>query len=76
MILSALAVTSTRGWQRRLRQQWQALHALIYVAIPLGILHLLWLTKAGYAEALAYGTVYTILMLERLLARRSRPTVP
>ncbi len=74
LILSALAVTSTRGWQRRLRKKWQTLHALIYVAIPLGVLHLLWLTKAGYAEALVYACVYAILMLERLLARRSRQT--
>ena len=74
LILSALAVTSTRGWQHRLRKRWQTLHALIYVAIPLGVLHLLWLTKAGYAEALAYAFVYAILMFERLLARRSRQT--
>ncbi len=72
LILAVLAVTSTRGWQRRLRQRWQTLHTLIYLAIPLGVLHLLWLTKAGYAEALVYGAVFAILMLERLVARRSR----
>ena len=74
-MLLLLALTSTRGWQRRLRRNWQTLHRLIYVAVPLGVLHLLWLTKAGYAEALAYGVVYALLMIERFVARRSPRTV-
>lgn len=74
MVLVPLAITSTRGWQTRLRRQWLALHRLIYLAIPLGILHLLWLTKAGYDEALLYALVYGALMLERWpVLRRPRP---
>jgi len=76
LILLPLAVTSTRGWQRRLRQRWQRLHRLIYLAIPVGLVHLLWLTKSGFAEVLAYGGVYVLLMLERRLARRAPRTVP
>jgi sulfoxide reductase heme-binding subunit YedZ len=76
LVLLALAATSTRGWQRRLRRNWLRLHRLVYVAIPLGLLHLLWLTKAGYVEALAYGLVYAVLMLERWPGRWRRSPVP
>lgn len=74
LILLPLAITSTRGWQRRLRHRWVVLHRGIYLAIPLGVLHLLWLTKAGYLEAAVYGLVYAMLMLERWHARR--PLLP
>jgi len=76
LILLPLALTSTRGWQRRLRRRWQQLHRLIYLAIPVGLVHLLWLTKAGFAEVLVYGGVYVVLMLERRLALRSPRTAP
>ncbi|MEZ5558260.1 MAG: protein-methionine-sulfoxide reductase heme-binding subunit MsrQ [Pseudomonadales bacterium] len=66
LLLLPLAVTSTRGWQRRLRRNWQRLHRLIYPAAALGLLHLFWLTKDGYAEPLVYLVVLTLLLLERL----------
>jgi sulfoxide reductase heme-binding subunit YedZ len=70
--LLPLAVTSTRGWQRRLGRRWQALHRLVFVAAALGLLHLLWLTKDGYGEVLAYGAVFLLLMGERLSRWRHR----
>lgn len=76
VVLLLLAATSTRGWQRRLKRGWVRLHRLVYVAIPLGLLHLLWLTKAGYLEAMVYGLIYAALMIERwpgLLKRRQVP---
>jgi sulfoxide reductase heme-binding subunit YedZ len=39
LILLALAVTSTQGWQKRLKKNWQRLHALIYITGFLVILH-------------------------------------
>jgi len=39
IILLALAVTSTQGWQKRLKKNWQRLHALIYLSGFLVILH-------------------------------------
>ncbi len=71
-LLVPLAVTSTNGWQRRLRQRWRRLHRLIYVIVPLALLHLFWLTKDGYGEPLAYLAIYTLLMLERLVSERGR----
>jgi len=65
LALLPLALTSTRGWQRRLGRGWRALHRLVFVAAGLGLLHLLWLTREGYGEVLAYGAVYLLVMGER-----------
>lgn len=66
LCLVPLAATSTRGWQRRLGRRWQALHRLVFPAAGLGLIHLLWLTKDGYGEVLAYGAVFLLLMVERI----------
>ncbi len=70
LLLIALAVTSTSGWQRRLRRNWQRLHRLVYLSVALGLLHLLWLTKDGFGEFAVYLLIFIGLMVERLLARR------
>ncbi len=71
-LLLSLAVTSTRGWQRRLGQRWRRLHRLLYLAVGLGLLHLLWLTKDGYAEPLLYCAIFVGLMVERIVDWRRR----
>lgn len=66
LMLLALAVTSTNGWQRRLRRRWRQLHRLVYPASALGLLHLWWLTKDGYGEVVAYSVWLALLCLDRL----------
>lgn len=65
-ILVALAVTSTRGWIRRLGRRWQTLHRLVYVAGALAVLHFLWGAKADLREPLLYALVFAGLMAFRL----------
>ncbi len=65
LILLPLAVTSTAGWQRRLGQRWKRLHALVYVAAVLVIVHFVWLVKADVREPLAYGAVVATLLASR-----------
>ncbi|MCZ6617090.1 MAG: ferric reductase-like transmembrane domain-containing protein [Gammaproteobacteria bacterium] len=72
LLLLPLALTSTRGWQRRLGRRWRRLHKLVYPAMGLGLLHLLWLTKDGYAEPLLYCAIFAGLMVERLVDWRRR----
>jgi sulfoxide reductase heme-binding subunit YedZ len=67
VLLTPLAVTSTRGWQRRLGRRWLSLHRLVYVAAVLAVLHFFWLVKADWAEPIVYGAV-----LAGLLALRFR----
>lgn len=73
--LLPLAVTSTRGWQRRLGANWKRLHRLVPVVGVLAVLHLAWLSKSSYADAFIYGTWMAVLFLERLpwLTRGRRP---
>lgn len=47
LILLALGLTSTYGWQRRLKHNWVKLHRLVYVAALLVLLHFLWVNKLG-----------------------------
>ena len=68
--LLPLAVTSTRGWQKRLGRTWRSLHRLVFPALGLALLHLAWLTKDGYAELAVYTLVFALLVGERLSYRR------
>ncbi len=66
LALVPLAITSTRGWQRRLRRRWVVLHRLVFAAAVLGLVHVWWLTKDGYGEAIVYAAVFLLLMSERV----------
>lgn len=68
----ALALTSTRGWMRRLGSGWQTLHRSVYLIACLSVWHF-WLVRSGkndYAEPYLYGTVLAFLLLCRLVPRR------
>lgn len=70
LLLTPLAVTSTRGWQRRLGRRWLTLHRLVYAAAALAVLHFVWLVKADLAEPLAYAAVLAVLLAARRVRRR------
>ena len=46
VLLIPLAVTSTRGMQRRLGRNWAKLHRLVYVVAVLGVVHYWWQVKS------------------------------
>ena len=66
VLLIPLALTSTRGWQRRLGRQWRALHRLVYVATPLSVLHFLWLDRDFITTPLVYAGIVGLLLVLRL----------
>lgn len=66
LALVPLAITSTKGWMRRLGKNWKRLHRLIYVAALLAIVHFVWLVKSDIREPLAYGAVVVTLLALRL----------
>ena len=70
MILSLLSLTSTRGWQRRLGKSWKRLHQWVYLAVPLALLHLLWLRKDGYDDVAIYTLWAVVMAAERLYVWR------
>jgi len=79
VLLIPLALTSTKGWIRRLGKRWQRLHRLVYLSAGLGVLHFFWkaASKADVREPLIFAGVLAILMIARLpiwLRRKRRTT--
>jgi sulfoxide reductase heme-binding subunit YedZ len=66
LLLIPLAVTSTRGWIRRLGRRWGRLHALVYVSAGLGVIHYTWLVKADVRLPLLFAGVYVALLAARV----------
>ena len=61
-----LAVTSTKGWIRRLGgRRWQSLHRLIYVTAIAAVVHYYWLVKSDVRLPLLYGSLVAILLAYR-----------
>lgn len=66
VLLVPLAVTSTRGWVKRLGRRWQLLHRSIYLIAVLGVLHFIWLVKADLLEPMIYALVLAVLLAFRV----------
>ncbi len=62
VLLVPLALTSTRGWIRRLGRKWVKLHALVYVSTALGVIHFYWLVKSAVRLPLTLAGVYVVLL--------------
>jgi len=76
VLLIPMAVTSTKGWIRRLGKNWVRLHRLVYVSSVLGVVHFLWATKGDDRWPLVAAAAWAVLMLSRLPWKRlrARPT--
>jgi len=72
VLLIPLAVTSTKGWIRRLGRRWAKLHKLAYVVGMLGVIHYLWITRADDRAPLVYGAILVVLLAARLPWHRLR----
>src|SRR5471032_1139057 len=72
LILVALSLTSTDGWQKRLKRNWKRLHWLIFPAAVLAILHFFIQSKANVGEATVAAGLFAWLILWRVLPARLR----
>ncbi len=70
LVLVPLALTSTRGWMKRLGKTWKRLHKLVYLAGVLAVVHYVWLVKSDIREPLAFGLAVALLLLARVPAIR------
>jgi sulfoxide reductase heme-binding subunit YedZ len=66
LILIPLAVTSTKGWIRRLGRKWTTLHRGIYVAASLGVVHFYWGMKADTRLPIVLGACLLVLLALRV----------
>jgi len=72
LLLTPLALTSTRGWMRRLGKRWRKLHRLVYPAVTLAAVHFVWSAKADWLEAGIYAAVAAALLAVRLASTLGR----
>ena len=67
LLLLLLAVTSSRGWQKRLGKSWKRVHRLVYLAGIAVIVHFVWLSKDP-RRAWQYGAALALLLVARIPA--------
>ena len=75
MLLVPLALTSTKGWIRRLGRRWQTLHRLIYVSAVCAVIHFIWKVKVVIGEPVLYAGILTVLLGFRVIWWLRRRTV-
>lgn len=76
VILIPLALTSTKGWIRRLGKRWATLHKGIYLAAILGVVHFYWFVKADTRLPLLLGACLLVLLglrIQRFGGSRKSP---
>ena len=79
VLMVPLAVTSTKGWIRRLGKRWTKLHRLIYASGVCAVVHFAWKVKVFTGDAVLYASVLVLLLGFRLvwvLRMRSVKRVP
>jgi sulfoxide reductase heme-binding subunit YedZ len=68
LLLIPLAVTSTKGWQKRLGKRWKTLHKVVYLIAVLAVVHYIWLVKNAYTQPLIFAAAVGLLLLLRVPA--------
>ena len=77
LLMLPLALTSTKGWIRRLGKLWTKLHRLIYVSAMLGVIHYWWLVKADISKPAQYAVILAVLLgIRVVIAARKRSQPP
>jgi sulfoxide reductase heme-binding subunit YedZ len=61
-----LALTSTKGWIRRLGKKWTLLHRLVYVSAICAAIHFAWKVKVFTGDPVFYALVLALLLAFRV----------
>lgn len=69
VLMIPLAVTSTKGWMRRLGRRWQLLHRLVYFSAASGALHYYLQGKSLVMRSVYYAGVIVLLLAYRVVVR-------
>ena len=69
VLLVPLAITSTKGWIRRLGgKRWHRLHQAIYLTAIAGVIHFFWLVKSDITRPTQYAIPIILLLGYRVVA--------
>ncbi len=66
LLMIPLALTSTKGWIRRLGRRWAVLHRLIYVSAVAGAVHYIWKVKVVIGPPVYYALAIAVLLAFRI----------
>jgi len=76
VLMVPLAVTSTKGWIRRLGRRWQLLHRLVYVSAAAACVHFIWKVKVPVGEPVYYAAILGVLLVFRVVYQFRRSYRP
>ncbi len=76
MGLVVLAITSTDGWQRKLRHRWKQLHRLVWPIGVLALWHYFLQSKSNVGDAVFDTGLFLFLVIWRQTPRRWQTGVP
>ncbi len=76
LLLLPLALSSTRRARRHLGRKWLLLHRLVYPAVVLACVHLVWQVRTDAGEAVVYSLLFALLLGWRLRRRMFPATQP
>jgi sulfoxide reductase heme-binding subunit YedZ len=71
VLLTPLAATSFNAAQRKLGRNWKRLHRLTYACAILGCMHLIWIVRSSYFDAVLYGGLTLVFLVYRVLRKYS-----
>ena len=66
VLMIPLALTSTKGWIRRLGRRWAVLHRFVYVSAVAGAVHYIWKVKVVIGPPVYYALVIAALLAFRI----------
>lgn len=66
VLMTGLALTSFNLAQRKLGRSWKRLHRLVYVINILAVMHVIWIVRSSYADAVLYGGLVAVFLGYRL----------
>jgi sulfoxide reductase heme-binding subunit YedZ len=65
VLLIPLSITSTRGWQKRLKRKWKSLHKVIYLIAVLCAIHYLLQIRSSWFDPSLYALITFVLLGQR-----------
>ncbi|MGK0404729.1 MAG: sulfoxide reductase heme-binding subunit YedZ [Oleispira sp.] len=65
VLLIPLSITSTKGWQKRLKRKWKSLHKVIYPIAVLCAVHYLLQIRSSWFDPSLYALITLVLLGQR-----------
>ena len=68
VLMIPLAITSTKGWIRRLGgQRWNTLHKAVYITAAAAVVHYWWKVKLDVTDPMIYAAIVAVLLGARIM---------